>query len=96
MNASHGAPIALGFILAIPLFTLPALGDPAHDTGHQPAHHRAAAFAKARALVSPPPVLIPEAVLPLGAEYHGQQRPMPETDGLGRNDEECNLGCIDH
>jgi hypothetical protein len=28
MNASHGAPAALGFILAIPLFALPALGAP--------------------------------------------------------------------
>ena len=96
MNACFRASMALGFILAIPLFTLPALGDPAHGTGHQPEHHRSAAFAKARALVSPPPVPIPEAVLPLSAEYHGQQRPLPETDGLGRNDEECNFGCIDH
>jgi hypothetical protein len=88
--------MALGFILAIPLFALPALGAPAHETGHKPAHHRAADFAKARALVNSPPVLIPEAVLPLGAEYHGQQRPLPETDGLSRADDECNFGCIDH
>jgi hypothetical protein len=94
VNASHGAPTALVFVLAIPLFALPALGAPAHDTRHQ--HHRAADFAKARALVSPPPVPVPEAVLPLGAEYHGRQRPLPETDGLGRGDEECNMGCIDH
>ena len=77
MNASHGAPTALGFILAIPLFVLPALGAPAHDTGYQPAHHRAAAFAKARALVSPPPVLIPEAVLPPGPENHGRLTTAP-------------------
>jgi hypothetical protein len=96
MNASHGAPMALGFILAIPLFVLPALGAPAHETGHKPSHHRAADLAKARALVSPSSDLVPEAVLPLGAEYHGQQRPLPETDGLGRADEECNFGCIDH
>jgi len=96
MNASHGAPTVLAFILAIPLFALPALGAPAHETGHKQAHHHVADFAKARALVSTPPVLVPEAVLPLGAEYHGQQRPLPETDGLGRNDEECNFGCIDH
>jgi hypothetical protein len=51
MNASHGAPAALGFILAIPLFALPALGAPAHDTGYQPAHHRVADFADARVSV---------------------------------------------
>jgi hypothetical protein len=44
MNASHGAPAALAFILAIPLFALPALGAPAHDARYQPAHHRAADF----------------------------------------------------
>lgn len=95
MNASHGAPAALAFILAAPLFALPALSASAHDTGYRPAHHRAADFAKARALVSPP-VLIPEAVLPPGPENRGRLTTVPETDGLGRNDEECNFGCIDH
>jgi hypothetical protein len=80
MNASHGAPAALGFILAIPLLALPALGAPAHETRQKPAHHRVADFANARALVSPAaPVL-----------------QAPETDGLSRKDEECNFGCIDH
>jgi hypothetical protein len=80
MNASHGAPAALGFILAIPLFALPALGAPAHDRGYQPAHQRAADFADAKAYASPrTPV-----------------SQAPETDGLSRNDEECNFGCIDH
>lgn len=96
MNACFRASMALGFLLAVPPVAFPALSASATETGHQPAHHRAAAFAKASALVSRPPVLIPEAVLPLGAEYHGQQRPLPETDGLGRNDEQCNFGCIDH
>ena len=80
MNASHGAPAALGFILAIPLFALPALAAPVHDTGYQPAHQRAADFAEARAYVRP--------AAPVA--------PAPETDGLSRNDEECNYGCIDH
>ena len=80
MNASHGAPAALAFILAIPLVALPALGAPAHDAGHKPAHHRIAAFAAARAYVSPA-TPVPQA---------------PETDGLSRKDEECKFGCIDH
>jgi hypothetical protein len=80
MNASHGAPAALGFILAIQLFALPALGAPAHDRGYQPAHQRAADFADAKAYASPrTPV-----------------SQAPETDGPSRNDEECNFGCIDH
>ena len=52
MNASRGAPMALGFILAIPFFALPALGAPAREIGHKP-HHRVADFAEARAYVSP-------------------------------------------
>jgi hypothetical protein len=96
MNASDGAPTALGFILAISLFALPALGAPAPDTGYQPAHHHAAALAKARAFVSQSPVPIPEAVLPRGPENHGRLTTAPETDGLGRTDDECNYGCIDH
>jgi hypothetical protein len=80
MNASHGAPTALGFVLAIQLFALPALGAPAHDTGYQPAHHRAADFAEARAYASPTTTFAQA----------------PETDGLSRKDEECNFGCIDH
>jgi hypothetical protein len=96
MNASLRAPTALGFILAIPLFALPALSAPTHETGHKPTHHRAADFAKARALVSPPPVLIPEAVLPPEPENHSRLTTAPETDGLSRKDEECSFGCIDH
>jgi hypothetical protein len=80
MNASHGAPTALAFILAIPLFALPAHGAPAHDAGYQPAHHRVSDFAQARAYVAP--------TTPIAQA--------PETDGLSRKDEECNFGCIDH
>jgi hypothetical protein len=80
MNASLKAPLTLGFILAIPLFAIPAHSAPVHKTGHQPAHDRVADFAKANALVSP-------------AAPVARSR---ETDGLSRNDEDCNMGCIDH
>ncbi|HEY3621668.1 MAG TPA: hypothetical protein VGL12_04585 [Roseiarcus sp.] len=80
MNTSPKAPRALGFILAIPLFALPAHGAPAHDTGHEPAQHRVADFSEARAFVSP--------ATPVAQA--------PETDGLSRKDEECNFGCVDH
>jgi hypothetical protein len=90
MNASRGAPMTLAFTLAVLLFALPALGAPTGEAGHKPAHHRIADFAKARALLSPAPVP------PLGTENHGRLEPLPETDGLSRQDEDCNIGCIDH
>jgi hypothetical protein len=95
MNACFRASMALGFFLAIPQVALPALSAPANETGHKPAHHRVVAFAKARALVSRAPVLVPAAVLPRELEIHG---PLwtPEPDGLSHNDEECVFGCIDH
>jgi hypothetical protein len=81
MNASHGAQTALAFILVIPLFALPALGAPAHDAGYQPAHHRAADFPAATALVNP---------IASVADAH-------KTDGLSRENEDCSRGgCIDH
>ena len=80
MSVSFKAPMALGFLLAIPLFALPAHGAPAHETGHKPAQRRVADFADATAYVSP--------VTPIAQA--------PETDGLSRKDEECNFGCIDH
>ncbi len=80
MSVSFKAPMALGFILAIPLFAVPALGAPTHLEGSKPAHHRVADFAQATAYVSP--------VTPIAQA--------PETDGLSRKDDECNFGCIDH
>jgi hypothetical protein len=81
MYAYLKAPMALAFILAIPLFARPALGGPAHDTGSKPAHHRVADFAQAKAYVSP--------VTPVWRA--------PQTDGLSRNAEECSRGgCIDN
>jgi hypothetical protein len=81
MNAYLKAPLALAFILAIPLFARPALGAPAQETGHRSAHHRVADFTPATALVSP--------AAPVWRA--------PQTDGLSRNAEECSRGgCIDN
>ena len=80
MSASIKAPMALGFLLAIPLFAVPALGAPAHLERSKRAHHRVADFTQATAYVSP--------VTPIAQA--------PETDGLSRKDDECNFGCIDH
>lgn len=81
MNASLRAPMALAFILAIPLFARPALGASGHDAAHKAAHHRVADFAAATALASP--------AAPV--------RRAAETDGLSRNAEECSRGgCIDN
>ena len=80
MSASIKAPLAFGFLLAIPLFALPAHGALAYATGHKPAQHRVADFAQATAYASP--------VKPAAQA--------PETDGLSREDKECNFGCVDH
>jgi hypothetical protein len=81
MNASLKAPMSLGFILAIPLFALPALGAPTHEATQKPAHHQMSDFTVASGCAR------------CGAEPVAQA---PETDGLSRKDEECNMGCIDH
>jgi hypothetical protein len=81
MNAYLKAPMALALILAVPLFARPALGAPAQEPGHKPAHHRVADFAEFKADVSP--------VTPVWRA--------PQTDGLSRNAEECSRGgCIDN
>jgi hypothetical protein len=81
MNAYFRAPMTLAFILAVPLFARPALGAPAQEPGHKPAHRRVADFAEVPAYVSP--------VRPFGRA--------PQTDGLSRNAEECSRGgCIDN
>jgi hypothetical protein len=56
MSVSFKAPMALGFLLAIPLFALPAQGAPVHGAAQEPARHQAHQsqdFANARAFVSP-------------------------------------------
>jgi hypothetical protein len=82
MNVAIKTAMALGFILAVPLFAFPAQGAPVYKAGHKPPpHHRAADFANAQAFVNP-------------ARHDW---PAAETDGLSRNDEECSRGgCIDH
>jgi hypothetical protein len=84
MSVSFKAPMALGFLLAIPLFALPAQGAPVHGAAQEPARHQAHQsqdFAIARAFVSPAPAVFPA----------------HETDGLSRNAEECSRGgCIDN
>ena len=81
MSVSFKAPMAVGFLLAIPLFALPAHGAPAHETGHKPAQHRVADFADATAYVSP--------AAPIAQA--------PETDGLSRDAADCRRGgCIDN
>ena len=84
MNASIRALTGIGFILAIPLFAIPALGaSSAHEEGHHTAHHRVADFANVRALVTP------------GSYVPAARK--PETDGLSRNPDDCaKYGCIDN
>jgi hypothetical protein len=80
MSVSFKVATALGFILAIPLFAVPALGAPAHQSGYRPAHRRVEDFAAATALVKP--------AAPVAEEH--------KTDGLSRKDEDCSRGgCID-
>jgi hypothetical protein len=80
MNVSLKSPMTLGLILAISLLAVPARGAPAPKTMQEPAHHQMANLAKAQAFVGPATPVL-----------RGE-----ETDGLGRNDEECNMGCVDH
>jgi hypothetical protein len=83
MNVLIKTATALGFILAIPLFALPAYGAPADGAGHKPPHQRIVDSAKARALVSP------------GSYVPAPRK--PETDGLSRNPDDCaKYGCIDN
>jgi hypothetical protein len=51
------------------------------------ARHSALDFKKAKAMAPPAPIFLMESVR---ADHR------PETDGLSRNDEDCNFGCIDH
>jgi hypothetical protein len=75
--------IALGFALTTPVAanSLEKGGLRAFDL--QTMHDRAN-FAKATALAMPLSVV------------RMSSPPSPRTDGLSRNDEDCNYGCIDH
>jgi hypothetical protein len=81
MNVSLTTSMAVGLILVIPLFALPAQGTPMHETAKKHAHREVQDFANARASVGPAPSVFPA----------------HETDGLSRDGEECSRGgCIDN
>ena len=80
MSVSFKTPMALGFLLAIPLFALPVLGATARETGSKPAHHRVADFATATALVKAAPI----------AEDHRTDGLSRKDEDCSRG------GCIDH
>ena len=81
MRKAFMLSIALGVATAAPVMS--ALADTAGlpTSGHRTIHHRAT-FAKATALAAPSPVPSTE----------GSR----EIDGLSRNGDDCNYGCIDH
>jgi hypothetical protein len=64
----------------MPLLALPAHAAPAHKAAEKRAHYEVADFAEAKALVMPTALAAPAR----------------ETDGLSRQDGECNFGCVDH
>jgi hypothetical protein len=82
MRRLFSTAVALGILLAPSAATYAASEGPSATPRRAVDHGMD--FAKARALApSMAPVLAPE-------------RRAPETDGLSRNDEDCNYGCIDH
>jgi hypothetical protein len=81
MNVSRKVLAALGLILTVPLLAIPALGAPAPTAIQNPEHPQMVNFANAQAFVTSATAPILRA---------------KEIDGLGREDEECNVGCVDH
>jgi hypothetical protein len=81
MSVSIKAPaVVLCLVLAFPLLGAPAFSTSAPKTMPEPGHYNTSDFVKAQALV-------------------GTLRPSRSTlasDGLGRDDSECNMGCVDH
>ncbi len=82
MKTLFKASIAVGIILSLSAAAYPAESGGVVVHSHRTVHHMAN-FAKATALAAP---ALPSARSPS----------LPETDGLSRNDEDCNYGCIDH
>ncbi len=74
----------LALIAAIGAGTFPVFAASAPEAAPPAARHLRADFAKAKAIA--PRSLLP----PAPAER------VPETDGLSRNVEDCNYGCIDN
>jgi hypothetical protein len=81
MNVSRKVLMALGFFLTVPVLAIPALGAPAPAAIRNPEHRQMFNFANAQAFVTSAAAPILRA---------------KEIDGLGREDEECNVGCVDH
>lgn len=75
--------LALGLVLILNGGVFSAYAASAPDKIAPHAHHLKGSFVKAKALA---PIVAPQAPAPR----------LPETDGLSRNDEDCNYGCIDH
>ncbi|MBV8106459.1 MAG: hypothetical protein JO223_17895 [Hyphomicrobiales bacterium] len=75
--------LMLGVILAVPVTGYAGSAEGPHPA-HRTMHHHKGALAKATALAAPPGAVV------------APPAPLPETDGLSRRDEDCNMGCIDH
>ena len=82
MKTLFKASIVVGIILSLSAAAYPAESGGVVVHSHRTVHH-ITNFAKATALAAP---ALPSARSPS----------LPETDGLSRNDEDCNMGCIDH
>jgi hypothetical protein len=81
MTKLFALTVALGIVLAVPIQAYPADGAPVQK--HSAIHHMGRDMARATALVAPAPALSAPAR-------------KPRTDGLSRDDDDCNYGCIDH
>ena len=83
MKRSRPLSILLTALAVSSAATQTALSASPAERLHPAVHRHAADYAKAKALVPP--------ASPAAATNSG-----PETDGLGRNDRDCNYRCIDH
>ena len=84
MTIVSKATVAAGIVLAMASGLCPAQAESAQADRFKPAHAARADFGTASAL-APDFGLRPS----LGER-------VPQSDGLGRNDEDCKYGCIDH
>jgi hypothetical protein len=81
MRKAFMLSIALGVAAAAPVMSDPLDTAGVPTSGHPTIHHKAT-LAKANALAAPSLV--------------SSKPALRETDGLSRNDDDCNYGCIDH
>jgi hypothetical protein len=82
MKSLSNSSVVLGILLAAPTMTCPAASASAPPTYAAHRHHKAN-FADAKALA------------PLWATPPAALYPAHETDGLSRNPDDCNFGCLD-